>query len=36
MDFEVVTSEGVDRIHVAVERDNLWAVVNTAIYFLVS
>jgi hypothetical protein len=36
MDLEVMTSAGVDRIRMAVERGNLWAVVNTAVYLLVS
>jgi len=36
MDLEVMTSEGVDRIHMALDRSNLWAVVNAAIYLPVA
>jgi len=36
MDLEVMTSEGVDRIHMAVDRSNLWTVVSTAIYLPVA
>jgi len=36
MDLEVMTSEDVDRIHMAVDRGNLWAVMNMAISLPVS
>jgi hypothetical protein len=36
MDFEVKTSEEVDRIHMSVDRGNLRAVMNMAISFPVS
>jgi hypothetical protein len=33
MDLEVMTFEGVDRIEEAVDRGDLWSVVNTATPF---
>jgi hypothetical protein len=36
MDLEEMRSEGVDWIHVAVDRGNMWAVVDTVTYLRVS